>query len=875
MLDDATYNPLGKKVSSFRPRHEIFLPGFINSSEPDKTLRIIEHATTTFVGVNPDNGNVETQLCDLSNPNHTAANGCPQSNIVEMDSPVVSTQWRTNALTTSVAADLEGNGIDEIVNIYVDDTSGDLKAQIITCTSGCEGNTLPGNPQDLFTGDGGVYGTQELTLRTGVGSLPTDGPIYYTANSISDRATRALDWFRAGIIAADVDGDGRDDIVSVALGQLDVFSFTPPDGTASNTFTFSHTPLSLPGTGVNSHMSIASGRFRQRSLGVDQERDDLVIAASDDDQPAWLYFYDAPISSISELNYTPIEEELRDLSFIDNVQRSYRHAFVTTGDVDNDGLDEIVVNAQIVNGDYGNASNYNYAFKVIVFDNWTNAGNSAYRHFQGINIHLGEGPMADQPRSATDYWSPAVKVFRPDGPGTDAVIYAGSSVLEGFANVVSAQGGSSATAGNSGGVKINGEGSANPIITTNLARTKGGCRSSSCNYDFYFQAPKTVAVADIYGTGQQAILAIWDGNSPNKGSEDNPTNLMRIVKDDAGKWVWEPIATGEYAIANTQQDGLLTAANIDHDSPVVEFVGHSLQFTNPQVIAVLASPPTFSSPLGNSGTTSMTTTTTDGSSSSNTFGTSSGFSVAYKSPDEALGVPIPSAGFKSSIEASLDHTATTSVATYSTIEYKSGVSDDFVVFMITPVDVYWYRSINADPIATPATLSINLPRKPVIRQQGRTTYNQIVPPELAIDSSILNHTIGDPTSYPTAHVCGNCTQPLVSGLVNLSAGDGGVANPGVGSTIGNGYGQTETLSLGFEQSVGYAGFEYTNSVGFTTGLTTEVSHSVDTSFMSNVTALPAGSSRGYSFGMFVYDDLASLPDNPFTVVNYWTENVNL
>ena len=102
-----------------------------------------------------------------------------------------------------------------------------------------------------------------------------------------------------------------------------------------------------------------------------------------------------------------------------------------------------------------------------------------------------------------------------------------------------------------------------------------------------------------------------------------------------------------------------------------------------------------------------------------------------------------------------------------------------------------------------------------------------------------------------------------------------MANPGVGSTIGNGYGQTETLSLGFEQSVGYAGFEYTNSVGFTTGLTTEVSHSVDTSFMSNVTALPAGSSRGYSFGMFVYDDLASLPDNPFTVVNYWTENVNL
>ena len=875
-LDAAAYNPLGKMVSTFQPRHEIFLPGFINSNEPNKTLRIVEHATTDFF-----DGNGARQLCDLSEPTHTAANGCPQNNILEMDSPIISIQWRTNALTTSVAADLDGNGIDEIVNIYVEDTNGDVMAQIITCLSGCEGNTLPaGDPQGLFTGDGGVYGTQVWTLRPGVGSLPTEGPLYYG----NDRATRALDWFRTGIIATDVDGNGRDEIVSVALGQLDVFTFT--DGTTSNTFTYdqgtNHSALNLPGTG---HMSIASGRFRGRSLGVDQERDDLVIAASEDNLPTKLYFYDDPISSISELNYDPIEEELFDLRFIDTGLRSYRHAFVTAGDIDSDGLDEIVVNAQILSGDYP------YAFKAIAFDNWSNGG-SAYRHFQGINIHLGEGPMFDQPRSATDFWSPAVKVFWPNGPGTDAVIYAGSSVIKGFAEVVSAQGGSSATAGNSGGIGVNGAGLTNyPIAPAYLARYTNGCRNiidvfgtpfPACGYNFYFQAPKTVAVADVYGTGQEAILAIWDGNTANVGSETNPTNLMRIVKNDAGTWVWELVATGEYDSnnPNLSQDGLLTAANIDHDSPVVRYIGKSLQFTQPQIIAALAAPPYFSGPNGNSeGTSSTFGTGTGGSTSAEQqVGITSGFSIGYKSPDDALGVPIPSVGWKASFDTAIDSITSQTRDVTTTFSFTSG-NQDAVVFSVIPMDVYWYAN---ETSPNEPWLSFNVPRKPIVTSQSVSFYNTNNVANQDIDAAIFTHTTGEPNTYPDVSAKNMlCLEDQTTGCdfdsVNVAsvsqagAGSGGGGGIEINTTNTNGTGLAQNINVNVERSASYGGFEVTSSIGYHMGYSSTISTSETTSFSAFVTGLPDFTNGSYNYGMFVYKDRLPGTNNDFLVLNYWTE----
>ena len=845
------YHPLRKKVSSFKPRHEIILPGF-NVAGSTRDLPIIEHKTATH----PSQG--ENKLCNLSDPEILdgtipVPTGCKQE-FSEMSLQEDGDSWWENDLTTSFSADLDGNGVNEIVNIYIDQ-SGDVIANIITCTAPCDVESVETGPvgatQPAVTGDGGSYEMQYITLLASnmYTRQPQDDGLNYNGYM---SPSKALDWFRAGIIAADVDGDGKDEIVSVAFDNLDVFDASK-DGSG---FQFVREAKDLPlySGRVLPQMSIASGRFLDRDID-DQERDDIVIAASELNVSE-LYFYDDPVPG-TDANSAPfnetnldeprLQESLYSMEFRDGLTFTYHMAFVGAGDIDNDGTDEIVINAL-------RATTYTY--DALVFDTVKSGATDVYQLFSPIRLHLGTGLDFDW--ASGGVWSPVVKVFWPNGRGEDAALYVGSHVFEGVAQLIRTERnvGSPLPGLNAG------------ISVSYMNRNNG----ASCFICKYYLRPKTVTVADVYGTGKESIVAVW-GNS-------TTGTVERIVQDTNTNWVWDKIADGENT-ASDPENALITAANIDLDSPIVKFVGKSLKFTKPKIIAALAVPPFYSGPNGNNSGNSTTFEqgAASGSSSAETMGHTAGFSLGYETPDNALGVPLPQFEVEFMFDRAVDNTTKEAQSTTIGSAISTSASQkDLVIYTVIPMDVYWYT--NPASSDQSATLSIDVPRPYETHSLTLAAYNEMAGVENGIDGEIFPHTVGEPSTYFTADEQAQLCNPVDVLCISNSGGPFVDANGGdvndfisVDSSVERIF--TEDINLGVEITNKWpGGFKASARAGFHTGVETATTTSKFFEYSGLVTGIPAqpaGSNiSSYNFGIFVYDTNFSNREN-FRVINYWIQ----
>jgi hypothetical protein len=327
---------------------------------------------------------------------------------------------------------------------------------------------------------------------------------------------------------------------------------------------------------------------------------------------------------------------------------------------------------------------------------------------------------------------------------------------------------------------------------------------------------------------------------------------------------------------------ILAPGNIDDDSAIVRYDGeYELLFTDPTIVAAMASPP-YQSGIGQS---EDDTVSTFGKVSGTTveqetaIGFSTGMSVGYEADFGIFG----GAEMSLSIEQSLDFTSSQSTKIEKHNSYTSGPGEDKVVFTTVPFDVYYYTIVSSPaPEDVGRTVTINIPREIQTLASSTGFYNDHNGEGLDVDERVFQHSPGDVWSYPSADDKNQLLreaessepgyQSLWNGPRPVSEGSG-FDTIGISTTEGSARGASMDVDVKLEFSTtAPGGAKVGTSVGFHFGysysLTTE-----DTAFfegaVGNIPAAQYTAGNLYQYGLMVYPQ--QFGDQNFLVMNYWVE----
>ncbi|MFO7941175.1 MAG: S-layer homology domain-containing protein [Bacillota bacterium] len=257
---------------------------------------------------------------------------------------------------------------------------------------------------------------------------------------------------------------------------------------------------------------------------------------------------------------------------------------------------------------------------------------------------------------------------------------------------------------------------------------------------------------------------------------------------------WEPVDTYHPAkldaLAIFAGDGLSSSRmqdvnfstsfcrlNTDEDTTLLEYTGeHRITYTDPKIMAVLASPPYFADldqdDLSGSYMESETsfrssTGSGDGTISSHTI--RAGAYVNFEKDVKVFGVKV--ASWEVEAAYTYDHTWETQKMSemQQSISYSTQAGQDSVAFYSIPMEIYEYNSFI--PVVDEETgevseydeqkVTVNIPHTAAVRILPLATYERIASdfselPQIAGD--ILTHTLGNPSSYPSS--TGGLNDPL-------------------------------------------------------------------------------------------------------------------
>jgi hypothetical protein len=209
--------------------------------------------------------------------------------------------------------------------------------------------------------------------------------------------------------------------------------------------------------------------------------------------------------------------------------------------------------------------------------------------------------------------------------------------------------------------------------------------------------------------------------------------------------------------------------------------------------------------------------------------------------------------------------------------YSTIGGEDLVIFTCIPIDVYTYKVLKAsDPSAVGSTVTINMPRKPQLIPMEKSTFNALSNVPVNIGSSVLTHTIGSPTSYPS--------YATIKALESDS-GSKGLWDPnGMSIGVSGGYVSDEVQQSTTTSSTYGAGFSYEASLevvaggalfGTSYGYEGEYDYTVSTTegtiIEGVVPNLPttANASDIFRFGVSSYKTKVTGQKPEFMVVTYW------
>lgn len=382
-----------------------------------------------------------------------------------------------------------------------------------------------------------------------------------------------------------------------------------------------------------------------------------------------------------------------------------------------------------------------------------------------------------------------------------------------------------------------------------------------------------MAVGDVNADGRQDILVYSQ-------AQDGGENAIFAFGEDMNGDFAE-VASVATQFRSTQDPGvpLLVPANVDDDTIVLQYsdASYKLVFTEPLVIAALAAAPCAEG----IGQNTEACSTTFGTAVS---GTTTVEQVLSVSASVSIGVNIDGGVItQSELELRATMTATasqiqgTAYTLTQSVAYTSGPLEDSVVFTTLPYDVWTYTVVShPDPAMVGQPIVVALPREPITLIAEREFYNSCLEEGVEpIGENVFQHTVGDLSSYPTVAEK-NAILGMYGGLQNGPQSVGqGTSQTELGLAVGEEYTSGQSLELGYEVSVeATAG---TVLVGFSVGASAEdtllVTSGTETSYTGSVGSIDAEhfAENLYSFGLFTYVYPDPITGREFEVVNYWVE----
>lgn len=460
----------------------------------------------------------------------------------------------------------------------------------------------------------------------------------------------------------------------------------------------------------------------------------------------------------------------------------YRASF-TAGDVDNDGYNELVMGGSLANSDRNS--------RYLAVYEWNGSGFSiiAEQNFKLFEEENGVRKWQNI-KDDTAYYSmlfaPAnVAVGKFYGIGESPCIYLDSIVIE----------------YGSGSFDIL------DLMASDMVYPEGG--------QYYVEWG--ARAADTTGNGQDTLLtmsnAVADIDNVNSVADymrlawasyyQNQYALSGICFSKssdsyAADRVLSKAATYSAADSNFLNFASLSFSlpNTDNDTAILKYTGkHYYTYSDPEVLAVLASPPYYADLANDDDDSQMIESSTaygkskgsgGGTTHSNSF--SVGVYTSWEKTWSMLGVELASAEAEFSINNTFTwETQKTSSLEYA-VEYATMAGVDTVVLYSMPIETYVYEAQipNGSGSYDTQTMTVNIPYEPSIQTLSLEKYNTIyhtykdILPDV---SRALTHTVGDPGSYAsgTSSLPGDRQQTLVY--------------TGDPSTIGKGSQNTQTQSI--------------------------------------------------------------------------------
>lgn len=315
----------------------------------------------------------------------------------------------------------------------------------------------------------------------------------------------------------------------------------------------------------------------------------------------------------------------------------------------------------------------------------------------------------------------------------------------------------------------------------------------------------------------------------------------------------------------------------------------TFMFSNPTVLAVLGATPYYSEledqygALGNVGTT-YGTENENSSSESNGVTASVGVSFGYEKGYLFDNIKI---GFETEVTNSFAWEWTSAKSISKSISFTGYYSDDAVVAMVIPYDVYFYKVYTYDSKTgqtAESEMSMTVPYSPVTTIMPLTDYNKAaasIPNAPVVGSEVLKHTVGNPRSYPqtSANLSNVSGQDVLLGGNSKNEDENFVAAGTGNNSVEQSITTTSTSEKSFDYELNVNVSFNVNVFGFSAGVSAgagythnaTVSSSASTIRTGAVASVPQGY-EGYNFKwcLAAYNYALKAGDSmqECTVINY-------
>ncbi|MEO1696056.1 MAG: hypothetical protein AAFU73_02095 [Planctomycetota bacterium] len=395
----------------------------------------------------------------------------------------------------------------------------------------------------------------------------------------------------------------------------------------------------------------------------------------------------------------------------------------------------------------------------------------------------------------------------------------------------------------------------------------------------------SLAAADADGDGVEELFAGFSWGS-------GTTKFDWITRVEAGASPSQRTLSTPGLITSTAasptQPIALAVGEFDGDGLRVRYEGTQIRASNPVPLTLLAAAPTKAG-IGQ-----------------NYSGTSTGYSVATGSGFEtelSLSTSLSAkAGFEiedftgtfgASVKATVEVESRTSNAVSSTTTfvtgYEGGAEADVIVFASNQFLVHTYLILDADdPNAVGERFSIDVPIDTRISKWTVPFFNAAVAPRYRIGTDLLPHTVGDPSTYRNYGAMAADIGGLVGwetpGALTVGQGTGGNVSMAIELATENATTQQTEVSVGTEASYKAYGASVETSVSAGVGSAYTVSTNRTTTFSGQLGDIsgPDYVDWAYAAGMVVYQAWRTADGNneptgwlpggyPLTVVDFWVD----